>query len=129
MRYYTGSHDKKRSPYKCKDEARKSKRWSSSTSFQRELSISSDIQLDVPPAKRKGSWEYLSDNGWCAYDAVSQVSIEKTYQDFTKDPSNPSIVNIKGPEWRYDVDIDNMKQKNVQHVGAKERDIRYNSGS
>ena len=130
VRYYTGSRDKNRSPYESKKEASKSKTWCSSMSFERELSTSLNTKPGVTssPAARQGSWEYLADSGWAAYDSTNQTLIEKTYQDFTKDPtSKPSIVHIRGPEWSYAIDIATMKQKNTQHPDAKERKIRFNS--
>jgi len=123
VRYYVGSHDASRSPYRAKNEARKSAKWSKCDSF--ELSVSTTNSQ--PNTIRQGFWEYLADSGWVAYDAITQALIEKTFQDFSKGNSLNSTTVIKGPEWEYEVDVDKMVQTNVQHADRKQRKVRFQS--
>jgi len=124
VRYYIGKCDKSRSPYEYKKEARKSAKWRNS-----------DFELDAPTSNmdssestssRQRQWEYLSESGWVAYNGLDQARIEKTFQDFSKDNSLPSVLVIKGPEWEYEVDVAGMVQTNTQHASRTKRKIRFN---
>jgi len=130
-RYYVGNRDGSRSPYESKKEAKKSRRWSS-CSFELDASTSnvspSNLQPSAPQlTARQGSWEYLSVTGWVAYDAINDALIEKTFQAYSVTATTPSLVLIKGPVWEYEVDVANMKQKNIQHPMATERQIHFRS--
>jgi len=122
VRYYTGSRDASRSPYESKAEAsKKSKKWKTS-----------DFELDVPTISTQlnadmshGFWEYLSDSGWVAYDTFNQTLIEKTFQESTRNAAASGVVVIKGPQWEYEVDVENKTQTNVQHAACKQRTIRF----
>ena len=145
VRYYVGSRDKSRTPYASKREASKSSRWSASASFERELSKSlfdqavDDQSLTQPQPKDRngGVWEYQTASGsWVAYDTANQALIERCYQDYTKGCAtsltgyltghrHSSKVAIKGPEWGYEIDVQTMKQTNIQHPNGTVRDIRF----
>ena len=147
VRYYVGSRDKSRTPYASKREASKSTRWSASASFERELSKSLVDQPEVnqsltqpqPKDRNGGVWEYQTDSGsWVAYDTANQALIEKCYQDDMKGSAtslgltgyltgyrHSSKVTIKGPEWGYEIDVQTMKQTNIQHPNRTVRDIRF----
>lgn len=127
VRYYVGSRDKSRSPYESKIEASKSAKWSSSTRFELDVSTSNSQPSTSQSTARQGFWEYLSETGWVAYDATNQALIEKTFQDFSSGATLLSIVFINGPEWKYEVDVAKMIQKNTQHSLSTERAIRFNS--
>jgi len=131
VRYYVGNRDESRSPYESKKEARKSRRWSS-CSFELDASTSntssSNLQASAPNlGARQGSWEFLSETGWVAYDAINNALIEKTFQAYSVAATAPSIVVIKGPRWEYEVDVANMKQRNIQHPDSTERQIHFRS--
>jgi len=145
VRYYVGSRDKSRTPYASKREASKSSRWSASASFERELSKSLVDQPEVNQGliqsqsndRNGGVWEYQTDSGsWVAYDTANQALIEKCYQDYTKGCAtsltgyltgyrHSSKVAIKGPEWGYEIDVQTMKQTNIQHSNRTVRDVRF----
>jgi len=126
VRYYVGSRDESRSPYLSKKEASKSEKWSS-CSFELEVPTSNLQPSASQLTARQGFWEYLSESGWVAYDAANQALIERTFQDFSVTATSPSIVVIKGPEWKYEVDVANMQQKNIQHSLSTKREIRFHS--
>mmetsp|Transcript_23653 Transcript_23653/g.50182 ORF Transcript_23653/g.50182 Transcript_23653/m.50182 type:complete len:298 (+) Transcript_23653:594-1487(+) len=122
VRYYTGDRDKKRSPYESVEEAKKkSKVFVESAVFE----IDKKSLLDDDGDCRKRVWEFCGKNGWEAYDATSQVKIEKTYQECLKNKSASSTVIVKGPEWKYEIDVNSMTQTNIEHTDRKQRKIRF----
>mmetsp|Transcript_5085 Transcript_5085/g.10992 ORF Transcript_5085/g.10992 Transcript_5085/m.10992 type:complete len:185 (-) Transcript_5085:140-694(-) len=122
VRYYVGRHDKSRSPYESKEEAKKNRKWRS-CNFELDVSTESNSQSNT--ANSHGFWEYQSDSGWVAYDATNQALIEKTFQDFSSNAASSSTVVVKGPEWEYEVDVDKKVQTNVQHASRTQRNIRF----
>lgn len=131
VRYYRGARDPTRSPYATK---------AARDAMQKGVA-SSDIETGLkPPVFHSASstsssnsssdvtWEYRDNNGWKPFASAHQAIIEKRHQDFAKKKVRSSKVTIKTDEWQYEVDVARLVQRNANHPGHKERQIRRQQG-
>lgn len=125
MHYYRGARDLEQSPYATKAKA-----------VQKGIA-SSDIEMGLKlPVAGSGSstssnssssdvtWEYRDNNGWKPFSSMHQAIIERHHQAFTKKKVRSSKVTINTDEWKYEVDVARLVQRNVDHRGHKRRDIQ-----
>eukprot|EP00567_Pseudictyota_dubia_P002061 CAMPEP_0197465518 /NCGR_PEP_ID=MMETSP1175-20131217/64580_1 /TAXON_ID=1003142 /ORGANISM="Triceratium dubium, Strain CCMP147" /LENGTH=917 /DNA_ID=CAMNT_0043001535 /DNA_START=549 /DNA_END=3302 /DNA_ORIENTATION=- len=143
VRYYRGSRNHKKTPFETKEEAMKAKEvqpeqpvaagrsWSwfrdDAAADQAEQGLSSSVTFTKGSGAPSDAavWEYLDATGkWKRYDAASQGKIENVYQQFSAGSSPVSTLQIKSGEWRYEIDVDSMKQTNIEHSNRTKRKIR-----
>jgi len=146
VRYYCGNRDSKRTPFKSKLEAMgKSNlnagadehhvKASLNASFQkRSLSkrlFGANDNQSTTDNQSTVSWRFRDDNGWKSYSIAHQRIIESAYQAFTNRTSPYSTIQVTSDQWTYEVNVNHMNQKNIEHSGHKKRDVErkvINSG-
>ena len=104
------------------------------------LSVGSGTAINSSSSSNHGGsggvdfvWEYEDDNGWAAYSWLHQTNLEAKFQELhagtphrrrSSSSSLSSKVPIKTDEWRYEVDVRNMTQTNVEHTNRRQRSVR-----
>ena len=118
VRYYRGTRDSKRTPYKNKQEAMKRAAKKQTNGIAQECPVGTDLESGV-------TWEYLDNDDWKPYTDPHQVVIENAFREFAVTKvSKSSKVRISTSEWEYEVDVALMVQKNVKHPSNRQRDVR-----
>ena len=124
VRYYKGPHDESRTPF---IDERVSKRHSGERNCS---AVAPDIETgETPPSF---IWDYQNnDGGWSTYAESHQVELENAYQAFTVAQTESSIAAASSStvrfiigRWEYQVDIESMQQKNMNHPSHRVRAIR-----
>ena len=128
VRYYRGSRDPKRTPFKSKREAAKSA--AKKKGAMQEAALE-DVDLESGNLGGNSSndatilWEYLDNDDWKPYGRPHQVALEAAYQSFTVTGfTKSSKVRIKSDEWEYEIDVNAMVQTNTEHITRRQRDVR-----
>jgi hypothetical protein len=120
VRYYRGTRDSKRTPFKNKQEAMKraAKTKTRTSGIARECPNDTDLESGV-------IWEYLDNDGWKPYTDPHQAVIESAFRSFAVTKrSKSSKVRISTSEWEYEVDVASKVQKNIKHPSNRQRDVR-----
>lgn len=96
-------------------------------SFQRQSLIASSFDTKdfqtTDDNQTTVSWKFRDDNVWKSYSVGNQKIIESAYQSFTNGTSPNSIIQITSDNWTYEVNVNHMNQKNIEHSGHKKRDV------
>lgn len=120
VRYYRGSRDPNRTPFKNKQEAKRQMTKQAKSDVAQECPKDIDVDFGVDII-----WEYLDNDGWKPYDESHKIVIESTFQSYSVTKvSKSSQVLISTHEWEYEVDVNAMVQKNIKHPGSRVRDVR-----
>ena len=118
VRYYRGTRDSKRTPFKNKQEAMKRAAKTRTSRIAQECPEDTDLESGV-------IWEYLDNDDWKPYSDPHQLIIESAFRSFAVTKvSKSSKVRISTSEWEYEIDVTSMVQKNINHPSNRQRDVR-----
>jgi WWE domain len=111
VRYYRSQHrDTQRTPYRNKEEAKRSRASSGDSS-------GSGTSGGVV-------WEFMDTTEWKSYSVSHQNTLETAYKNYVNDGSgSKKIVDIRTSEWAYRVDLATMVQTNVGHASRTQRGL------
>lgn len=96
VRYYTGPRDPNRTKYEDRGE----------------------LHGDSPEQAPRILWEFEDNDGWKPYAFVTQSQLEKAHQMGTK------TIRFSTHNWNYEVDLERLVQKNIDHAKHRERPVR-----
>jgi hypothetical protein len=118
VRYYRGTRDSKRTPFKNKQDAIKRTAKMKTSGMAQECPVDADLESGV-------IWEYLDNDDWKPYSDPHQVLLESAFRSFAVTKvSKSSKVRISTSEWEYEIDVASLVQKNIKHPSNRQRDVR-----